>query len=94
MKLKNIFLALSLSAFAVGFNSGDSIYLGVGLPVGAILFMLFMIFNLLEKESALLDEQRRVAVNLNCAMAQPVSPAVIKNTDRDYCVRLEKGITT
>lgn len=90
MKLKNIFLVLSLIAFAVGFNSGDSIYLGVGLPVGAILFCLFMIFTALEKESALLDEQRRAAVNLDCAMSQPVSPEVKKNTDRDYYVRLEK----
>lgn len=93
MKLKHIFLALSLSAFAVGFNSGDSIYLGVGLPAGAILLILFMIFNLLEKESAILDEQRRAA-KLDWALDPSVSPSVKKNTDKEYCVRLEKGITT
>lgn len=60
MKLKHIFLALSLVAFVAGFNSGDSVYWGFGLPVGAILLGLFMIFSLLEKEAALLDEQKRV----------------------------------
>ena len=59
MKLKYLFLAISLIAFAVGFNSGDSVYWGIGLPVGAILFCLFMIFSLLEKEVALFDEQER-----------------------------------
>ena len=60
MKLKHIFLAISLVAFAAGLNSGDSVYLGVGLPVGAFLLGLFLIFSLLEKEVALLDEQKRV----------------------------------
>ncbi len=60
MKTKNIFLTLSLAAFAIGFSdAGDSIFWDTARPIGAILFMLFMIFNLLENESALLDEQNR-----------------------------------
>ena len=58
MKLKYIFLTMSLIAFAVGFNSGDSVYLGAGLPFGAILFGFFMIVSVLEREMALLDKQR------------------------------------
>ena len=58
MKLKHICLAISLLAFAVGFSAGDSIYRGVGLPLGAILFGLFMIFSVLEKEVALLDGEK------------------------------------
>lgn len=58
MKLKNIFLATALVAFALGFSDvGESVFWHSGRPIGAIFFGLFMIFNLLEKETALLDEQ-------------------------------------
>jgi len=60
MKLKHICLTISLLAFTVGFSAGDSIYRGVGLPIGAILFGLFMIFSVLEKEVALLDGEQSV----------------------------------
>lgn len=95
MKIKNIFLIISLVAFAVGFNSGDSVYLGAGLPFGAILLGSFMIFTVLEKETALLDEQRRVAGKLLSTNAQPVSPAFEKNAGWGYAsAGLKKGITT
>ena len=59
-KVKNIALATSLIAFAIGFSDGgESTFWYMGRPVGAILFAVFMIFTVLEKESLLLDEQRR-----------------------------------
>ena len=58
MKTKTILLIISLIAFAAGFSAGaDSIFLQLGLPLGAILLGLSLIFGILEKESALLDQQ-------------------------------------
>jgi hypothetical protein len=57
--IKNIAFTLSLVAFAIGFSDGgESMFWYMGRPVGAILFGIFMIFMVLEKESLLLDEQR------------------------------------
>jgi hypothetical protein len=56
MTKKKILLALSLASFAI---SPTGICWGLFLPAGAILFGLFMIFNMLEKESALFDEEHR-----------------------------------
>jgi hypothetical protein len=50
-----ILLAISLSAFALGFTN---ILWGLGTPVGAILFGLFMISKMLERESALYDQEQ------------------------------------
>ena len=61
-KLKNIFLTLALVELAIGFsNLRPTIFFYLGPPLGAIFFGLFMITHLLEKESALLDEQNRAA---------------------------------
>lgn len=58
MKTKTILLITSLIAFAVGFSDiGNSILSEMGRPVGAILLGLALIFAILEKETALLDEQ-------------------------------------
>lgn len=60
--VKNIALATSLVAFAIGFSEGgETMFWHLGRPVGAILFAVYMIFMVLEKETALLDEQQRVA---------------------------------
>ncbi len=56
MRKTKILLALSLTSFAI---SPTGICWGLFLPIGAILFGLFMIFNMLEKESALFDEEQR-----------------------------------
>jgi len=48
-----LLLSLSLISFAFGFTD---ILWGVGKPVGAILFGLFLIFKVLEKEAALFDK--------------------------------------
>lgn len=62
MKPKYIFLTLSLIELAIGFsNARQNAFFYLGLPVGAILFGLFLITQVLEKESALYDEQNRAA---------------------------------
>ena len=55
-KTTKILLAISLAGFAVGFTN---ILWGVGTPVGAVFLGLFMIFTILEKETALFDEENR-----------------------------------
>ena len=62
LKWKNIFLTLALVELAIGFsNLRPTTFFYLGPPLGAIFFGLFMITQLLEKESALLDEQNRAA---------------------------------
>jgi hypothetical protein len=61
-RLKNIFLTLALVEWAIGFsNLRPTVFYDLGLPVGMACFGLFLITHLLEKESALLDEQNRAA---------------------------------
>lgn len=58
LKSKYIFLTISLAGFAIGFgNVHPTVLSDMGRPVGAILFGLFLIAQVLEKESLLLDEQ-------------------------------------
>jgi hypothetical protein len=52
-----ILLACSLAAFALGFTD---ILWSMGRPVGAILFGLFLISKVLEKETALYDQEQRL----------------------------------
>jgi|GEM_PF-3531594 len=60
IRCKYLFLTLSLIAFAIGFSEAqDNVFFWLGRPIGAILFGLFMIFMVLEKESLLYDEQKR-----------------------------------
>jgi hypothetical protein len=59
-KVKNIGLAISLLGFAIGFSDlRENIFFWLGRPVGAIAFIAFFIFLLLEKEYAIMDEQDR-----------------------------------
>jgi len=74
-KTTKVLLAISLSAFALGFTN---ILWGFGRPVGAICFGLFMIFKLLEKETALFDEEQR----RNLALAERYQRSV---DDRATC---------
>jgi hypothetical protein len=63
-RLKYILLTLALVEFAIGFsNLQPTIIFYLGLPLGAIFFGLYLIAQLLEKESALLDEQNRAAAS-------------------------------
>lgn len=84
-KVKNIALAISLIAFAIGFSDGgESMFWYMGRPVGAILFAVYMIFMVLEKETALLDEQqcaakKEIKMYLGTATASP------KNSNKENC---------
>jgi hypothetical protein len=75
-RLKNIFLTLALVEFAIGFsNLRPTTFFYLGPPLGAIFFGLFMITQLLEKESALLDEQNRAAALSRNEPIRPVAPS-------------------
>lgn len=52
-----ILLTISVSAFALGFTKT---LWGIGAPIGAILFGLFMISKMLEKETALYDQEQKL----------------------------------
>jgi hypothetical protein len=57
VRAKYIFLILSGICAVAGFTAGDSPYLELGRPLAAILFGLFLITMVFEKESDLYDEQ-------------------------------------
>ena len=60
LKLKHIFLTLSLIELTVGLSDArPNTFFYLSLPAGAILFGLFLITQVLDKESALYDEQQR-----------------------------------
>jgi len=77
IKPKYMFLTLSLIELTVGFsNAGQNAFFYLSLPVGAILFGLFLVAQVLEKESALYNEQKCAAEALGGtqkAQARPVS---------------------
>jgi hypothetical protein len=74
LKWKYAFLSLALIEFAFGFsNARPNIFFYLGLPLGAILFSLFLIFQLMEKESALYDEQHRAPEPVRQAAPSPIS---------------------
>lgn len=56
-----ILLGISLTSFLISLTG---VLWGLFLPVGAIVFGLFLIFNLLGKESALYDEEQRLCQSL------------------------------
>ena len=59
-KWPKIFLVMSVVTFGFGLTSvGSSIAYGILKPVGAILFMLFYLTQLLDKEVAKCDEEMR-----------------------------------
>ena len=55
-KITKILLGVSLVGFALGFTG---VLWGIGTPVGAIFFGLFLISKLLEKEATLFDQERQ-----------------------------------
>ena len=60
MKVKNIALTISILGFAIGFSElQENVLFWMGRPVGAIAFIVYFIFMVLEKEGAVLDRQMR-----------------------------------
>src|SRR6266536_430495 len=81
-KMTKVLLVLSLSFLAVGLvfvagwiNVGEAVWLYVTFPSGAILFGLFLISLSLQAESALFDEEHRLAtVAINSAIPVVTKP--------------------
>jgi hypothetical protein len=67
-KTTKTLLTLSLTAFAFGCTN---LLGGIGAPVGAIFFGLFLIFRIMEKEMALFDQEQ--ALRLAFAESYKVS---------------------
>lgn len=60
--LPKIFLTVAIVAFVIGSSElAENMFFYMGRPVGAIFFVLFMIFQFLQKETALYDEQQKAA---------------------------------
>jgi len=71
--LPKIFLTVAIVTFAIGASElGDNIFFYMGRPVGAIFFVLFMIFQFLQKETALYNEQHEMQpAPVKAATARP-----------------------
>ena len=78
LKWKYAYLSLALIEFAVGFsNARANVFFYLGLPLGAIFFCLFLIFQLLEKESALYDQEHRAPEPVRqAARTAPRQPSI------------------
>ena len=75
MKPSQIFLITSIVTFGVGLlDPGESVFWFMMRPIGAVLFMLYFIFQLLDKEVALLDEQERKKMELLSRHIQQPAP--------------------
>jgi len=60
-KTTKTLLTISLTAFALGCTN---VLWGIGTPVGAIFFGLFLNFRILEKEMALFDKEQALRISL------------------------------
>jgi len=76
MRWKYIFLTLALLELVIGFSElRPNTFFFLGRPLGAMFFGLFLIAQMLERESALLDEQNRAAImDQHEPVWQPQSP--------------------
>jgi hypothetical protein len=80
---KRVFLGLSLLEFAIGFsNARPNVFFYLGLPLGAIFFILYLICQLFEKELAFDDEQNR-AMELARQAAPPTPPPASISRSKD-----------
>ena len=75
-KTTKILLAVSLSSLALGFTP---ILWGVGKPIGAIFFGLFLISKILENETALYDEEQHRNAELAAAHGSKTTPCGAKS---------------
>ena len=70
-KTTKVLLLISLTAWAVGFTT--HVLWGIGMPIGAIFFGLFLIFKVLENEVAKFDEEQRQRLEIADRFSSPVS---------------------
>jgi hypothetical protein len=78
-------LFISLTGWVVGFTT--NVLWGIGLPVGAVFFGLFLLFKLLEKESALFDEEHHLRMEVAAQnSADSPSPRTVRAYSNDKIV--------
>ena len=74
MKPHKIFLIISIVTFGVGLlDLGESMFWHALRPVGAVAFLLFFIFQLLDKEVALMDKQEREKMDTFFGQTHPTT---------------------
>ena len=74
--LPKIFLWLSVVSFALGASElADNRLVYIGRPVGAILFVLFMIFQFLKNETALYDQEQETKIRALMRATRPLPRA-------------------
>ena len=66
-----LLLLFALAAWLIGF--GTNLVWGIGLPIGAVCFGLFLLFKLLEKEVEQFDAEQRLRLEMAARFKQPVS---------------------
>ena len=75
MKWKYIFLTLALLELVLGFSElRPNAFFFLGWPLGAIFFGLFLMAQILERESALLEQNRAAIMDQHEPVWQPQSP--------------------
>ena len=74
-KTTKTLLTISLTAFALGCSN---VLGGIGIPVGAIFFGLFLIFRILEKEMALFDKEQEIRL----ALAESYKGSATKSSEK------------
>jgi hypothetical protein len=80
LMLRKLLLSGSLTALAIGASGfGTASQWGVALPLGAVLFILFFIVTLLEKETVLYDAEHRQK------QAEVESPASVRSLAGRSC---------
>jgi hypothetical protein len=73
--LPKIFLTVAVVSFAVGLSElGENSFFYMGRPVGAICFVLFMIFQFLSKETAAYDRDHQPRMAALPGAAKPSEP--------------------
>jgi len=82
-KTTKILLTISLAAFALGCTN---VLWGIGTPVGAIFFGLFLNFRILEKEMALFDKEQELRIAL--AESYQAATKGLETTPRE-CITTE-----
>jgi uncharacterized membrane protein YtjA (UPF0391 family) len=76
LKWKYIFLGLALVEFPIGFSElRPTTFFYLGRPLGAILLGLYLVAQLLERESALLEEQSRAAALIQNEPIRTLGPS-------------------
>ncbi len=81
-----LLLVISLAGLVIGLTT--NLFWGIGLPLGAVFFGLFLIFKLLEKESAQFDEEHHLRMELAARnSADNPAPRTLRTSSNHKIVR-------